>query len=596
MARPRVVPIAAAAALSAAACGVVARVPTVFGATLGELVPRVGSATWVAAAGALVAAVLAAGPARSRGRLALAAGVGALVALALDGALDVDVARRRGVALAGVGAGFATLVSAGLHASRSTRANLAALGLGAAAIAAIAWADERPTRTSLPALGARAAPPNGAKNLLLITVDTTRRDALGCYGSPRPTTPTLDGLAESSVLFEDATAEAPHTHPAVATLLTSRWPLEHGSVSGAPHLSRSVVTLAEHMRENGYRTAGFLENPWLGPEFGLARGYEHLESRVAQDPIWKWLWRAPDEPFFLHVHFFTPHGPYELRNDALESLGGARAAPAVRRRVGPRVSAQTIRAGEVPARHGFDDEELRWIEDLYASEVREMDAEIAALLGAVDVVAGLDETVVVVAADHGEEFDERGSLHHSHTLYQELVGVPLLVRPAGGVEASRVDVPVGLIDVAPTALELAGLPPLPGSTGRSLAPLARGESLEAAPTIVTERFAHSGGRRLTAIREGRWKLHLRRATTGAVPGEAPLASEIALFDLRADPGERDDRAAEQPERVRRMLAALRAWELAADERVEAEAREATEAAPVSPETEAALRALGYGGG
>lgn len=594
--RPRrVLELAAATAWSALAVGAVARLADVGEVTLGDLVPRVSIGPALALLGAVSATHARGGRGAVRGGPVGTALLAVLVALALFGAVDPRVARRRAVALAAAAA-LLPLIAALL--ARPRRATLAAMALatGLGALWIVARWDGAPTRTSLPPIDVAPAPA-GAPSLLIVTLETTRVDAVGCYGQERSVTPRIDALAADGHVFLDATASAPHTHPSIASLLTARTPIEHGSVSGAPFLANDVTTLAEHVRAHGYATAGFLDNPWLGDEFGLARGYEHLERRTDPARVEAWLDRVGDRPYLLHVHLFHPHGPYELRPDELEALGGSAADATVRARVGRRIGAGTIRAGEVPGRHSFDDEELEWVRDIYLSEVRAMDAVVGALL---DLVG--PDAVVAIAADHGEEFGERGSLHHSHTLFQELVHVPLLLR-APRLQASeelrvggRIEAPVGLIDVAPTLLEVAGLPPLPHAAGRSLAPLLRGE-VSAPRPAVTQRIAHAGLRDLVAIRDGRWKLHVR-ATRGDWSDELRTPSDLALFDLSADPGETRDLSAEEPEVVARLLEALDAWRSAAAERSAASRGSAlplNEAGPrrVSPAVRSELRALGY---
>ncbi|MEM9382420.1 MAG: sulfatase [Planctomycetota bacterium] len=599
----RGIELAAACAWGALAVGVVARVPDVGGVTLGDLVPRWSQVPALTLGAALVATLLV----RQR-----SAGLAVLLGLALVGAVDPFVARRRALALA-VASVVLPLLASALARRRSMPLAAAALALGACALAAVARWDGAPLRTALPPVAAREAP-EGAKSLLVVTVETTRTDAVGCYGQVRPVTPRIDALAAAGHLFTQATAEAPHTHPSIASLVTARTPIEHGSVSGTPFLVDDVTTLADHARAHGYATAGFLDSPWLGEEFGLARGYEHLERAVDLARVRSWLASLDGRPLLLHAHLFHPHGPYELRVDALEAIGGSDASERARARVGRRIAAGTIRAGEVPGRHAFDAEELAWVRDVYLSEVRAMDAVVGELL---DLVG--PDVVVALAADHGEEFGERGSLHHSHTLYQELVHVPLVVRdalrPPGGSAArstagstagapdgdaarrgTRIDDPVGLIDVAPTLLDLAGLPPLPHAAGRSLVPLLRGRSLAARPT-VTQRTAHAGGRDLAAIRAGRWKLHVR-ATGGDWSAERRTPSDVALFDLVADPGETRDLARGEPEVVERLLSELDAWRRAAVARSAGSRPNATgprDAArrQVSPAVRSELRALGY---
>ena len=177
-------------------------------------------------------------------------------------------------------------------------------------------ADRGPVRTELPPLEATSPPlPSDAPDIVLLTLDTTRFDAVGfhqpagSYDRARSATPHLDELSSFGVRFTAATAPAPHTHPSVASMLTGLDPAVHGSVSGAPMLAQGAVTLAEHLRAQGYATAGFLDNPWLGETFGLARGYEHLEMNARPERVIRWLNEPRDQPIFLHVHFFQPHGP-----------------------------------------------------------------------------------------------------------------------------------------------------------------------------------------------------------------------------------------------------------------------------------------------
>ena len=138
----------------------------------------------------------------------------------------------------------------------------------------------------------------------------------------------------------------------MGSLLTGLSPLDHGSVSGSPRRSNAdVTTLAEHCGELGLATAGFLDNPWLGEEFGLARGYQTLWRTTDLEDVEGWLDEHADRPFFLHVHLFTPHGPYELREEYAEALGLDLASEAARAH-GAEIGARVIQGGEVPTRHG----------------------------------------------------------------------------------------------------------------------------------------------------------------------------------------------------------------------------------------------------
>ncbi len=603
---------AAPFAVAAALMAWVARVPDVGPWTLGDLVPPLGPPTLAALTGAALGAAL---TVRSRGRRGaiLCALLGALCSLALFELLDLDVPRRRGVLMAAGSSGTVASIAAWLTRAGGVTRAAAVTALGLAALAGMRAMEHGPVRSGLPPLeAAPAPPPAGAPDIVLVTLDTTRFDALGfnhppdAYNHARSTSPNLDQLSTFGVLFTEASAPAPHTHPSVASILTGLDPAIHGSVSGAPLLAHGVVTLAEHLRAQGYATAGFLDNPWLGETFGLARGYEHLEMNARPERVIRWLEEPRERPVFLHVHFFQPHGPYERRD--VEALGGPRATPTTRARIGDRFGANRIRDGEVPGTHGLSPEEVDWLRELYHSEVRAMDADLGVVL---DHLAARHRSgrprLIAVAADHGEEFDERGSLHHSHTVHEELVHVPLLIYPPGGRAhgPSRVDEPVGLVDLAPTILDLAGLAPLPNlGTGVSLAALMGAGSdetetnltLRAPRLIVSQRERHAGGRRLLAARLGPWKLHVR--TPPAEAGAALAPDEelgLVLYRLDLDPSESSDVAADHPEKVRELLGALRQWDARTRDQA-ARLGSSSSGGPIPSDVDADLRALGYGGG
>ncbi len=597
---------AAPFAVAAALMAWVARVPDVGPWTLGGLVPRLGPATLAALTGAAIGAAFTVRAHRLPGAI-LGGLLGTMCSLALFQLLDLDVPRRRGVLMAVGSSATVFALAAWVRRAGGVARAIAVTGLGLAALAGMGAADRGPVRTGLPRLEAASPPPSAdAPDIVLLTLDTTRFDAVGfhqpagSYDHARSTTPNLDELSTLAVRFTAATAPAPHTHPSMASMLTGLDPAVHGSVSGAPMLAQGVVTLAEHLRAKGYATAGFLDNPWLGETFGLSRGYEHLEMNARPERVIRWLNEPRDQPIFLHVHFFQPHGPYELRD--VEALGGPRATAATRARIGDRFDANRIRDGEVPGSHGLTPEELDWLRELYHSEVRAMDADIGVLLE--QLTKRRRSLMIAVAADHGEEFDERGSLHHSHTVHQELVHVPLLILGPGGRAhgPARVDEPVGLVNLAPTILDLAGLAPLPNvGTGVSLAPLmgAGGDVTAEVPAprlIVSQRERHAGGRRLLAARLGSWKLHVRTPPAEAGAALAPDEElDLRLYRLDLDPTESSDVAADHPDKVRELLGALRQWDTRTREQAARLGGDSGDE-PVPAAVDANLRALGYGGG
>ena len=434
-----------------------------------------------------------------------------------------------------------------------------------------------------------AAPPN----VVLVSVDTLRADAVGAYGSRIPT-PALDRLAGEGVLFESALAPAPETAPSHASLLTGLEIGRHGVLRNGVPLAASAATLAEAFRDAGYATAAFVSSFVLDPRFGWDRGFqrydaefpkrgESLRHRVdfAREHRFEgydraapattaralaWLEAAP-EPFFLFLHYFDPHAPYggapELTSRVPEDWVQRRARrwlPLLRR--------------EIP---GLTLDELALMIRHYHAEVMLVDAALGRVLGALEDRELRDRTLVAVTADHGEGLGQHGSLGHAHNLSEEQVRVPLILSwPAGLPRGRRVAEPVGLIDVAPTLAELASLP-LAGVDGRSLAgDLRSGEEPEARPLWGRRRAyprpvdGHRGQKFF--VRDGRWKYI--RASEG--PDE--------LYDLAEDPREQRDLRALRPERVARMGAILDARRAAAPE---------APATALPEEVRRGLEALGY---
>ncbi|MEZ6017723.1 MAG: sulfatase [Planctomycetota bacterium] len=428
---------------------------------------------------------------------------------------------------------------------------------------------------SLPGLRARLqAPrlaPEGRFNLVLVTVDTVRQDALGCYGNPLPTSPHLDALAADGVLFEDALSQAPHTHASIASLLTSTYPIEHRSLRESQRLQGFNETLAERLSARGYQTAAFLDNPWLTREFGFDQGYADFAQHARPGEAEAWLAAHADAPFFLHVHLLQPHAPYEaVAPWAREFQPDWPADAPYQREVPIEVLWDAKRFADVT----IPPEHLARMRALYASEVRALDEQLGALLAALDATGRADETLVVVASDHGEEFLEHGSVGHSHSLYQELVRVPLIMRlprAASLPRGVRVREQAQLIDVAPTVLDILGVSPLPRARGGSWLPAleGRGAAPESALLGVSQVY-RVNSRHLLLASTRDWTLHALVAPLGRDRFDdwelsGPEASDFVygtrfqLFSRVDDPGEQRDLARERPEVVGALTGALEAW-------------------------------------
>jgi len=399
----------------------------------------------------------------------------------------------------------------------------------------IEWADRAP-----------AAGPD----LVLISIDTLRRDAAQTMRS-------YDRLASSGLEFEAAQSPAPWTLPAVASLMTGVPPSVHGAGVRAPGhytgIDPTTPTLAETLARHGYDTAAVLApNPFVGAGYGFDRGFDHVHQpgwsphalprgldnqsaapvlgRVAQrllgtvldrshdgamltDHALEVLAQRRDRPLFLWVHYLDTHLPYSHTTSPAVTTS-ARAV------VTGKFHQELRRLDRSPALR-----DALWA--AYMDEVRFVDQQTGRLLDALEAAPGRSR-VVVLTADHGEEFFEHGGFEHGHSLFGELVDVPLVISGLGAV-AGPVAAPVALSDVGATLLAAAGRP-APARTGVNLAGL-----VPPGRALRSGNLLRGAPDRLFAVRRGRWKAIAEQGAAGA------------LYDLEADPGERDDRLAEHPD-------------------------------------------------
>ena len=424
-------------------------------------------------------------------------------------------------------------------------------------------------------------------DVVLIVADTLRADRFSGQGGPGELTPYMDRIAAGGVRFVQARSHAPWTLPSTASLLTSLRPLEHGAGGRLPRftrLSEDVTTLAKSFNDAGYQTHAVVNVLFLDPDtFGVTRDFDSVDNvsfesnvevrtaRATTEAALEWLdaRKDSDEPVFLLVHYFDPHCVYapppafrERWADAGDK-GGTWT-------FGTRAQMLAIRDGEYTPKAAT----LARAESLYNGEVAYLDAEIGRL------EVGLEErgmtgegSVFALTSDHGEEFGEHSGFEHGHTLFDELLRVPLIVRAPGALDAGGVvDEPVRLIDVAPTLLELCDLPLPPQYVGRSLVGLARGE-----PDAPRSTMAHGNMWRTpgSAWISGGWKLIEEE---GAEP---------RLFDLSSDPAEARNLANDEPKKLAEMRAEVAAVQRGM--RAQAHGKEAD----LDEQTFEILRELGY---
>jgi arylsulfatase A-like enzyme len=434
------------------------------------------------------------------------------------------------------------------------------------------------------------APPDRSRSVIILCLDTLRADRLGVLGNPKPLTPHLDALAREGMVFDQADSTAPWTLPAHASLFSSLLPYDHGARWEHRPLRPSVATLAEHFREAGYRTASFNGGGYVSAYLGLAQGFqlyeehdENLEGgpeRIAAAAL-RWVRAAGDAPYFLFLHSYEVHSPYT--HDEM-------ADPANAGRLGRSFEIKDVAAVQSGALT-LTAAERRYVSGLYDSDVEYADRILGGLLDTLRQEGFLDRTILVVLSDHGEDLWDHSDLRspgHGHSLYQELLHVPLFFRAPGLVAAGRhIQTPVSLLDVAPTLLALAGLPPDPDHQGRSLARTLR-EGVEP-PLVPNAAESIEYGPDRFSLRTGNLKIILTPLPDQVISGIALPARPVEIFDLDADPGEMHDLSASPPPAAARELERL--WKRV--ERVFKPLQDRMERGEIPEQLREQLRSLGY---
>lgn len=421
----------------------------------------------------------------------------------------------------------------------SMRRKLLILGLAGCAVAGILFA-------------LRASPP---PPILLITLDTTRADRLGCYGYSRARTPALDSLAATGVLCERAYTVAPLTLPAHASLFTGLYPAENGvRTNGRGRLGDAMPTLAEALRSQGYDTAAFVASFVLDGKFGLDRGFVTYDDDIAGDgasghaahrqrngaavvdAALKWLNQARSRPFFCWVHLYDAHAPYLAHADL------------------------------------FGDE---FAERPYDGEIAYVDQQVGRLIACLRE-RGLDsQTLVVIVGDHGEGLQEHAEVAHGCMLYNATMHVPLIVRHATRLPAGRrVADEISTVDVSATILDLLETPGSRKTGGRSLKPALLGSPVNSSPCYgaTDDPLLSYGWAPLRSWTSGNWK-YIR-------------TTKVELYDLAADPTERHNLAEEHRDRLQEMESRMADFESRLIERDESAVR-------LSPAERRTLEGLGY---
>jgi arylsulfatase A-like enzyme len=389
-------------------------------------------------------------------------------------------------------------------------------------------------------------------NVILISLDTVRADHVGAYGYRRDTTPNIDRLAGEGVVFENAFTPIPWTVGAHMSLLTSLYPTVHGIVHAA-RSSHTPDTLPMKLREAGYRTAAFV-NPMLDGEYGFAKGFDHYfcphkETRAEGmvDHAIRWLSENKDrpEPFLLFLHLFDAHYTYEAP-PPFSTAFIARFKPEIH---------ELTRADQYKQQMNLTAEELEQALALYDGEILYADHHLGRLFQRLRDLGVYDSALIWVLGDHGEGFLEHGLMNHGNSVYEELIRVPLIARmPGGRFAGRRVKNPVSLIDVAPTVFDRLETAPLPHIQGRSLLPLIAGKPVDTGAVYVAGAYA-------SCLRTNDWKF-IENPDSRFETITRALKARHEVYDLRQDPGEKTNLAAERGPAIERMTRALAGLETA----------------------------------
>jgi arylsulfatase A-like enzyme len=466
---------------------------------------------------------------------------------------------------------------------RPTRSRTRALPAALLATLAACGPGTRPAQETLVEVAGWPAP------IIFVMIDTLRADHTSLLGYERDTTPFLSELAESSIVFERAHAAAAWTRPSVASVFTSRLPEAHGCEDRKGVLSESLTLLPEVLQSAGYETRGVITNGMIADTWGFDQGWdsyrfvkrrpmrEYTDAGLLELFVTQALDALAPPPFFLYLHYVDPHEPYLLHPEhewdpdydgtfngevaTLEPFRHRTPSPANRQRV----------------------------VDLYDGEVAYMDRHLRRLFDELQTRGLLDQSWIVITSDHGEGLWDHGEMGHAGQVQQEVLHVPLLIRPPGGLETPmRVSEPISLIDVAPTLVQFVGLNVPAEWDGRSWAPYLGGGPRSPARPVVSDEEVD--GKRLATVVDGRWKLVVDLDS-----------GDRALYDLVRNPDELEELAIDpvdtphaEAERLEQELSAALS---AAARRRPADAIELREELrELPPDVAAQMEALGYVGG
>jgi len=354
-------------------------------------------------------------------------------------------------------------------------------------------------------------------NVLLITLDTCRRDKLSCYNFDRRTSPNIDDLAQKGFVFDNAYTASNWTKPATASLITSLYPGAHQTNTLVQKISPSIQCLPERFKQAGYHTLALSANANISSDFGFDQGVDYFYEIISKNMIdfsalyislqklhpylkkkvrefklerknledkeeeevmlghfLRWLETIQDEKFFAYFHFNTPHSAY----DPPPAFDIFTEDPTVE-----------VKRIEPNRKEKLTEAQLERLLSLYYGEILHVDHIIGRMIKTLEQKGLMEKTIIAITADHGEEFYDHESWGHAHSMYNELLNIPLIFYvPDYPFPPGRVTNNVSIIDIGPTLMSLVGLPPDPGIDGKDLSPLLQGEKKELHDFIFAQRL------------------------------------------------------------------------------------------------------------
>jgi arylsulfatase A-like enzyme len=425
------------------------------------------------------------------------------------------------------------------------------------------WADLRLLAQSeshmlweVPSEASVAPPPRVGPNIIVMTICSLRRDHLELHGYDRPTTPNIGHLASRGTLFENVVSPSPQTLPSNASIFTGVYPATHGAIGSGSLLGEQHPILGEIMQKRDYLTGGFVSSHDLMDSCGLARGFDrywslhdrftvpHIHSfyRRRQDPVTDaaidWMRKYSESSFFCWIEWSHPHRPYDPPEGyAASVLDGSQTIPYFGDR-----------------RRELTSCELEQVINNYDGEIAFADEQVGRVVSALDSLGLMDDTIIVLTADHGEILNERSNYFGNETeLYDESIMVPLIVYlpqvEGGGLRIARL---VSSLDIMPTVLELLGEQPPAQAEGESLVSLLNGDEQQAAEDLFSQTFPERDEfPPRYAVRAPEHKLIWKETQDGEITKE--------FYDLGADPGETVNLYSPENQTAARLDTILAAW-------------------------------------